>query len=67
MRQRSLALADRPEGRPLQDRSTESIGGSTENCIARYRKIDLYQIGTDAADREIDVIEGEFAADRVAG
>src|SRR5437660_4154311 len=30
---RALALlADRPEGRPLQDRSIGSVGGSTENC-----------------------------------
>lgn len=35
------------------------------NFERRNRKIDLYQIGTEAADGEIDVVEGEFAADRV--
>ena len=29
---------------------------------ARNRKFDLYQIGTDAADGEIEPFEGEFAA-----
>ena len=41
----------------------EAIGRNFER---RNGKVNLYQIGTEAADGEIDVIEREFAADGAA-
>ena len=35
------------------------------NFERRNVKIDLYQIGTDAAEGEVDEFGGKFAADRV--
>lgn len=41
----------------------EAVGRNFER---RNGKIELYQIGTEAADAQVDVVEEEFAADRVA-
>ena len=39
--------------------------GIERNFERRNGHVDLYQIGTEATDGEVDVVEREFAADRV--
>ena len=48
------------------DRSIDPENRSTEICRQRDRKFDLYQIGTDAAEGEIDGLDVEIAAECTA-